>query len=206
MPGLGASTGCVQRVVNANLAQKEPLASQHELLFWDPENRLAEVQDANGNTQERYGYDAGGARVKKTSGATTTYTFFAHYEEEVSSGTTTAISHYSFGGLRIAVKRGSVLYHLHGDHLGSTSLTTTGSVEEGSRAYHPYGSERSASGTLRTDRTYHGTEGGRDRPAVLQCPLLRPRAGHLHLAGLACAGRGDGYRLQPLPLCEGESA
>ena len=60
------------------------------------------------------------------------------------------------GGLRIAVKRGSALYHVHGDHLGSASLTTAGSVEEGSRTYHPYGSERSASGTLRTDRTYTG--------------------------------------------------
>ena len=106
--------------------------------------------------QEQYGYDAGGARVKKTSGTTATYTFFAHYEEEVTNGVTTAISHYSFGGLRIAVKRDSTLYHLHGDHLGSTSVTTAGSVVEGSRAYYPYGAQRSASGTLRTDRTFTG--------------------------------------------------
>ena len=39
---------------------------------------------------------------------------------------TTAISHYSFGGLRVAVKRGSTLYHVHGDHLGSTSVTAAG--------------------------------------------------------------------------------
>ena len=97
---------------------------------------------ASGNTQEQYGYDAGGARVKKTSGATTTYTFFAHYEEEVTNGVTTAISHYSFGGLRVAVKRGSTLYHLHGDHLGSTSLTTAGSVVEASRTYYAYGAQR----------------------------------------------------------------
>ena len=59
-------------------------------------------------------------------------------------------------GLRFAVKRGSTLYHVHGNHLGSTPLTTAGAVEEGSRAYHPYGSERSASGTLHTDRTFTG--------------------------------------------------
>ena len=106
--------------------------------------------------QEQYGYDAGGARVKKTSGTTATYTFFAHYEEEVTNGVTTAISHYSFGGLRIAVKRGSALYHLHGDHLGSKSLTTAGAVVEASRAYYAYGAERAASGTLRTDRTFTG--------------------------------------------------
>ena len=63
------------------------------------------MQDNNGGMLEQYRYDAAGGRVKKVSGTTTTYTFFAHYEEEVSSGVTTAISHYSFGGLRIAVKR-----------------------------------------------------------------------------------------------------
>ncbi len=88
-----------------------------------PQSRTQRAGRANGNTQERYGYDAGGARVRKTSGGTTTYTFFAHYEEEATNGATTAISHYSFGGLRIAVKRGSTLCHVHGDHLGSTSLT-----------------------------------------------------------------------------------
>ena len=115
------------------------------------------MQDNNGSLLEQYWYDAAGARVKKTSGGTTTtYTFFGHYEEEVTSGVTTAVSHYSFGGLRVAVKRGSTLYHVHGDHLGSASLTTAGSVVEGSRAYYPYGAQRSMSGTLRTDRTFTG--------------------------------------------------
>ena len=97
-----------------------------------------------------------GGRVKKVSGSTTTYTFFGHYEEEVTDGVTTAISHYSFGGLRIAVKRGSTLYHLHGDHLGSTSLTTAGSAVEAHRTYYAYGAERSATGDLRTDHTFTG--------------------------------------------------
>ncbi|MCY4412504.1 MAG: hypothetical protein OXC27_18770, partial [Caldilineaceae bacterium] len=79
-----------------------------------PQSRTQRAGRANGNTQERYGYDAGGARVRKTSGGTTTYTFFAHYEEEATNGATTAISHYSFTGLRSAVKRGSALDHGHG--------------------------------------------------------------------------------------------
>ena len=54
------------------------------------------------------------------------------------------------------VRRGITLYHVHGDHLGSTTVTTAGSVVEGSRAYYPYGAQRSASGTLRTDRTFTG--------------------------------------------------
>ena len=104
---------------------------------------------------------------------------FGHYEEEVSGGSTTEIRHYSFGSLRIAVKRGSTLYHstwperppltsrelanipaeakkLHGDHLVSTSLTTQGSSTQASRAYYAYGAERSASGNLQTHRTFTG--------------------------------------------------
>ena len=111
---------------------------------------------AGGNTLERYGYDAGGARVRKVSGGTTTYTFFAHCEEEATNGATTVISHYSFAGLRIAVKRGSTLYHVHGDHLGSTSLTTSAAGVEGGRDYHPYGFKRAVWGTLHTDRTFTG--------------------------------------------------
>ena len=137
-------------------ARNKGLASGQQTLVWDAQNRLSQVQDNNGNLFEQYWYDVDGSRVKKTRGTTTTYTFFAHYEEEVSSGVTTAISHYSLGSLRIAVKRGSTLYHLHGDHLGSTSLTTAGSVVEASRAYYAYGAERSASGTLQTDRTFTG--------------------------------------------------
>ena len=131
------------------------LAGQ-QTLVWDAENRLSQVQDNNGNLVERYWYDVDGARVKKTSGTTTTYTFFAHYEEEVTGVVTTTVSHYSFGGLRIAVKRGSDLYHLHGDHLGSASLTTSGSAETASRAYYAYGAERSATGDLQTDHTFTG--------------------------------------------------
>ena len=74
----------------------------------------------------------------------------------MTDGVTTTISHYSFGGLRIAVKRGSTLYHLHGDHLGSASLTTAGSAVEASRAYYAYGAERAATGDLKTDRTFTG--------------------------------------------------
>ena len=141
---------------NGNMVTRNKGLDSQQTLVWDAENRLSEVQDNDGDVVERYWYDVGGSRVKKTSGTTTTYTFFGHYEEEVTGGVTTAISHYSFGGLRIAVKRGSALYHLHGDHLGSTSLTTAGSVVEASRAYYAYGAERAATGDLQTDRTFTG--------------------------------------------------
>jgi len=141
---------------NGNMTVRNKGLGSQQTLVWDAQNRLSQVQDNNGSLLEQYWYDVDGGRVKKVSGGTTTYTFFGHYEEEVTGGATTAVSHYSFGGLRVAVKRGSTLYHVHGDHLGSTSMTTAGSVVEGSRAYYPYGARRSASGTLRTDRTFTG--------------------------------------------------
>ena len=169
------------------------LASQ-QTLVWDAENRLSQVQDSNGDLVEQYWYDVDGARVKKVSGTTTTYTFFGHYEEEVTGGVTTAISHYSFGGLRIAVKRGSDLYHLHGDHLGSASLTTdSAGAATASRAYYAYGSERAATGDLQTDRTFTGQKSDASRPDVLQRPLLRPGAGRLHLAGYDYPRSGAGH-------------
>ncbi|MCY3994420.1 MAG: hypothetical protein OXF50_24565 [Caldilineaceae bacterium] len=142
---------------NGNMTVRNKGIAGQQTLVWDAENRLSQVQDNNGDLLEQYWYDVDGARVKKTSGTTTTYTFFAHYEEEVSGVVTTTVSHYSFGGMRVAVKRGSDLYHLHGDHLGSTSLTTDGTgAATASRAYYAYGAMRSSSGTLQTDRTFTG--------------------------------------------------
>ena len=141
---------------NGNMVKRNKGLSDQQTLVWDAENRLSQVQDSNGDLVERYWYGVDGARVKKVSGNTTTYTFFGYYEEEVTDGTTTAISYYIFGSMRVAVKRGNTLYHLHGDHLGSTSLTTAGSAVEASRTYYAYGSERSASGDLQTDRPFTG--------------------------------------------------
>ena len=48
------------------------------------------------------------------------------------------------------------LFHLHGDHLGSTSLTTDGAAATASRTYYAYGAERSTTGDLQTDHTFTG--------------------------------------------------
>ena len=141
---------------NGNMVKRNKGLSDQQTLVWDAENRLSQVLDSNGDLVERYWYGVEGMRVKKTRGSTTTYTFFAQYEEEVTNGVTTVVSYYTFGSLRVAVKRGNTLYHLHGDHLGSTSLTTAVSTVEASRAYYAYGAERSASGDLQTDRTFTG--------------------------------------------------
>jgi RHS repeat-associated protein len=65
--------------------------------------------------------------------------------------------YYYFGSQRVAMRKGAEVYYLHGDHLGSTSLTTDkdgGSVAQA--RYLPYGQERWISGTLTTDFTFTG--------------------------------------------------
>ena len=60
--------------------------------------------------------------------------------------------YYTFGRQKVAMRRGDEVYYLHGDHLGSTSLTTdsAGAVVSEVR-YHPYGQERWANGEAVTD-------------------------------------------------------
>ncbi|MBX3002090.1 MAG: RHS repeat-associated core domain-containing protein [Caldilineaceae bacterium] len=119
---------------------------------WNAENRLQSATK-NGVT-ESYVYDVDGNRIKKTSDGVVTRTFFpGHYEEEGS----TPIKHYSFNGQIIATRRGTTLSYLHTDHLSSNSVSTniTG-TQTASRTYHAYGTTRSSSGTLPTDRTFTG--------------------------------------------------
>ena len=53
------------------------------------------------------------------------------------------------------MRQGTELYYLHGDHLGSTSLTTdaNGGIVAQSR-YLPYGQERWTDGPAQTDFTF----------------------------------------------------
>ncbi len=60
--------------------------------------------------------------------------------------------YYTFGGQKVAMRQGSEVYYLGGDHLGSTSLTTdsAGGVVSEVR-YLPYGEVRWSNGTSVTD-------------------------------------------------------
>ncbi|MDY7078847.1 MAG: LamG-like jellyroll fold domain-containing protein [Chloroflexota bacterium] len=69
--------------------------------------------------------------------------------------------YYYAGGQRVAMNHGGVVYYLHTDHLGSTSLATDASGAEvtGSRTlYYPYGGVRwpTDGSTLPTDYTFTG--------------------------------------------------
>jgi RHS repeat-associated protein len=68
--------------------------------------------------------------------------------------------YYVFGGRRVAVRSGGTVYWLHGDHLGSMSLTTNGSGDEvGRQLYRPFGAVRWVTGTLQTEFGFTGQRG-----------------------------------------------
>jgi RHS repeat-associated protein len=64
-----------------------------------------------------------------------------------------------FGGKRVAMRQGSAVTYLHGDHLGSTSVAshgTTGALVS-RQTYYPYGAPRTTeAGALPTDYTFTG--------------------------------------------------
>ena len=65
--------------------------------------------------------------------------------------------YYYLGAERVAMRAGDEVFYLHGDHLGSTSLTTdaNGEVVSESR-YYPYGTERFANGASTTEFAFTG--------------------------------------------------
>jgi len=60
-------------------------------------------------------------------------------------------------GVFVRGRRAGCVYFVHGDHLGSTSLTTDGGGNKyGEMRYKPYGETRYAWGNTPTDRRYTG--------------------------------------------------
>jgi RHS repeat-associated protein len=70
----------------------------------------------------------------------------------------TTTKYYDFGGQRIAVRQNGVLSYLHGDHLGSTSVTTSNSgAKTNDVRYFGYGGQRTGNlFVLPTDHTFTG--------------------------------------------------
>jgi len=65
--------------------------------------------------------------------------------------------YYAFGGKRVAMRADGVVYYIHTDHLGSTSLVTNqGQGVVAQQGYYPYGAPRWNVGTLPTDFTFTG--------------------------------------------------
>jgi RHS repeat-associated protein len=65
--------------------------------------------------------------------------------------------YYMFGGQRVAMRQGDVVYFIHSNHLGSTSLTTDQSgAPVAETRYLPYGEERWTNEAQPTDFTFTG--------------------------------------------------
>ncbi len=75
----------------------------------------------------------------------------------VSYPTTSTTSYYYAGGKRVAMKQDGTVYYLHGDQLGSTSLTTLSSgAQQAQQRYGAYGLLRTGSGVIPTDYRFTG--------------------------------------------------
>jgi RHS repeat-associated protein len=77
------------------------------------------------------------------------------------AGGVTVTKYYYAGAQRVAMRTtvgvSTTVTYLHGDHLGSTSLTTDAAGALVARVlYYPYGETRYTEGTLQTDYGYTG--------------------------------------------------
>jgi RHS repeat-associated protein len=103
-----------------------------------------------------YDGDALRDRVKGTVNGVTTVYVGNYYEYNVSTGVAT--SYYYAGSTRVAMRQGSAVYYLFGDHLGSTSVSYR--VSDGqtlTQRYYAWGGIRPGpNNALPTDYTFTG--------------------------------------------------
>ncbi len=129
-----------------------------QVLVWDADQRLDEVRPTGG-TVTSFLYDADGRRVRRQTGATTTfYVGGAEYERTGNSGVFT--HWHSLAGTTVAFTEtsgntGGVTSWLWTDHLGSSTLTRDETGVRRVQRYGPWGEVRT-DGNLSTDRAFTG--------------------------------------------------
>ncbi|HOC22326.1 MAG TPA: RHS repeat-associated core domain-containing protein [Anaerolineae bacterium] len=135
---------------NGNMVTRTENGGTYQQQF-DAENRLSVVTDTVTGQVTRFVYDGDGNRVLRIGPEGTTVYIGDYYEKQGSLVT----KYYYAGGQRVAMRQGSIVYYLHGDHLGSATLATSaGGSKIGEMRYYPYGGTRS--GSMPTDRQYTG--------------------------------------------------
>jgi RHS repeat-associated protein len=166
--------------LNGNMTQRVEVTATQRITYtqgWDVENRLIAVTRTVKNESAcrncplyvsdytYFLYDGDGARVAQTNitGTQAITTVYAGALEVTITGTQRITKSYYFAGSQLIALRvytaptSSVLYYLHGDHLGSTSLTTDASGNAVARQlYDAWGNIRYVTGTLPTDIGYTG--------------------------------------------------
>jgi RHS repeat-associated protein len=126
---------------------------------FDAENKLQTVTEGGQTTT--FTYDGDGNRVKKVDPSGTTTYVGGYYEVQGSTVTKYYTHTHRYCAMSscqaVAMRQGpagqaGTVTYLHGDHLGSTSLTTDANGAKTARVlYYPYGEERYREGTLQTD-------------------------------------------------------
>ena len=153
---------------NGNMTQKIDAGSTTSYTY-DAENRMTAVSGAASAT---FVYDGNGNRVKGVVGGVTT-TYIGNYFEwtpfgkttlRVQAGSTSTMKKYYYAGgtpsgegKRVAERKGTTLYWLLSDHLGSTSITANSSGSKTAELrYKAWGETRYTYGTTQTTFRYTG--------------------------------------------------
>ncbi|MEZ4864116.1 MAG: RHS repeat-associated core domain-containing protein [Caldilineaceae bacterium] len=106
----------------------------------------------SGGATASFVYDGDNQRVKGTAGGVTTV-YVGNYYEVAGS---TVKKYYYAGNQRVAMKSGTTVNWLLGDHLGSTAYTINGTTETGEVRYYVWGKDRYTSGTTPTSYKFTG--------------------------------------------------
>jgi len=131
----------------------EPILQTTYTLVYDADNRLVKV--TWGSNSATFKYDGQGNRIKAsiTVGGTTTTTAYVGNYYELSGSTAT--KYYYAGAQMVAQRKGSAMYTLFSDHLGSVTATEDSAGHIIFQGYYPWGGIRTGtSNALPTDNTY----------------------------------------------------
>jgi hypothetical protein len=127
-----------------------------------------------------FSYDGDGNRVK---GVTSTTMVYIGSCFEWTGSTSTMVKYYYDGATRVAVRTGSTLNWLFGDHLGSSSRGANSDgtpITNGEQRYKPWGEKRFPTGDSAIPTTFQFTgqrkEGqvGVAKTTVAKIPHLSP--------------------------------
>jgi len=142
------STGCAAFCYNANGNMTQKIDGSTTSYTYDAENRMTAVSGAATAT---FVYDGDGNRVKGVVGGVTT-TYIGDYFEWTGLASTRKQYYYA-GGTRVAERKGTTLYWLLSDHLGSTSITATSSGSKTAELRYKACPLRGCSAALREGET-----------------------------------------------------
>jgi len=146
---------------NGNQTRREIVGASLSDRHYDAENRMTVVTETANSltTVTRFFYDGDGVRIAQATEAGVTFYVGDLYEEFHEAGTSvvTATKYYYLGSQRVAMRTGSAVFYLHGDHLGSVSLTTDQSGAVVSKQhYYPFGEVFDPEGPSPTDFGFTG--------------------------------------------------